>query len=69
MIPARADKKVCPVFLRMRPGFHAPGRPFFVKYISYKNMPFVQFLSSFRKAGNFLLFMETIPALFPSSTV
>ena len=69
MIPARADKKVCPVFLRLRPGFHAPGRPFFCKFISDKGISFVHISSFFQPIRIFLLFMETIPALFPSSTV
>lgn len=47
MIPARADKKVCPVFLRPRPGFRALGHSFFVKYTSDKSMLFVHFFKFF----------------------
>ena len=69
MIPARADKKVCPVFFASAFRFPAPGRPFFCKFISDKGISFVHISSFFQSIRIFLLFMETTPALFPSSTV
>ena len=70
MIPARADKKVCPFFLRLRPGFRAPGHsPFLLNLHQTKACCLCIFSSSSQSIGIFLLFMETVPALFPSSTV
>lgn len=69
MIPARADKKVCPVFLRLRPGFRTPGRPLFVYYLSDKIGLFVHFFIFFPKKRDLFHFYGNYSHLFPSSTV
>lgn len=69
MIPARADKKVCPVFCVCVPVSMLRGARFFCKFISDKGISFVHISSFFQSIRIFLLFMETTPALFPSSTV
>lgn len=64
MIPARADKKVCPVFCVCVPVSVRRGARFLLNIYQTKSACLCIFLFFSRKNGFYFIFMETIPIFF-----